>query len=127
MAVTKIKSSPKHKRPSKADSKAAFDLMTTTATKLIMQHRGRQYKGDGVEYILMDFPVLSKFSKCFPKGKIVSRTPDTVTRRINAMKLLDWLFIAGYAPYNSAMFIKQTKQFEYFVKDIDRKLGLEKG
>lgn len=79
-----------------------------------------EYRGYGVEYILVELPFFVKFSDDFPKGYIVEKKELTNVYKINGMKLLDWLHKKGYSSYNSKMLIAQTKAYEILSKKIDR-------
>lgn len=100
--------------------KAAYQQMVTAASEIVIRNRGRQYRDGGVEYILVEFKKHCEFAKDFPKGCINEKTSVSYVRKINAVKLLDWLYTNGYAPYDSGMLVKQTKHFEYLSKEIDR-------
>ncbi len=99
---------------------AACKKMLTAASEIVMRNRGREYRTGDPEYILMEFPKRCKISEDFPKGKVDSQDYYFITYRINAVKLLDWLYNKGHSPYDSAMLVKQTKQYEYLDKQIER-------
>lgn len=116
----RIKATKQQKRYTKPAGKGAFQKMATAASEIVMRNRGRQYRDGEVEYVLLEFPHWCKFADDFPKGVIQSKTTLYNTRKINAIKLLDWLFKYGHTPYDSATLVKQTKHFEILNKQIDR-------
>lgn len=118
--LKRTKATKAQKRHCKPVGKAAFKKMATAASEIVMRNRGRQYRDGEVEYVLLEHPHWCEFADDFPKGFIQDRTPLYNTRKINAIKLLDWLHKHGHTPYNSATLVKQTKAYEYLAKGIDR-------
>ena len=98
--------------------------MLAAATPVVMANRGMQYRSGEPEYVLFEFPYFVKFAPGFPKGLIVERTLATNTYKVNAVKLLNWLYANGHAPYDAAMLVKETKHFEILTKSIDRMLAM---
>lgn len=101
-----------------------YAKMQVAASTVVMRNRGNQYRDGNPEYVLFEFPFWVKFSDGFPKGHIVEKTATSNTYKINAVKLLNWLYANGHSPYDAAMLVKETKQFEYFDKSIERMFGL---
>lgn len=108
------------KRYTKPAGKGAFAKMLTAASEIVLRNRGRQYRDGGVEYILVQFPHWATFSEEFPKGVVVEREELYNTRKINAVKLVDWLYKNGHSPYDSGMLVKQTKHYMRLEKQIER-------
>lgn len=100
--------------------------MATAASSVVMQNRGMQWRTGNPEYVLITFPYWVKFIATFPKGHIVEKTPESNTYKINAIRLLDWLYDNGHTPYNSSMLVQQTKEFERLEKSVERMLALDK-
>jgi hypothetical protein len=98
--------------------------MVVAASEIVMQNRGREYRDDSPTCVLFTFNKKLKFPKGFPKPNVYSREGDTVTYRLNACSLLDWLYDNKHSTYNVAMLVKQTKSFQYFEKSIDRMFEL---
>lgn len=119
-ALKRTKATKQQKRYTKPAGKAAFAKMLTAASEIVMRNRGRQYRDGGVEFVLLELPHWCTFSDDFPKGVVVEKSALYDVRKINAVKLLDWLYNNGHAPYDSATLVKQTKQFEYLDKQIER-------
>lgn len=99
--------------------------MVTACAEVVMQNRGREYRDDSPTCVLFTFNKRLKFPKGFPKPNVYSREGENVTYRLNACSLLNWLYENGHSNYNVAMLVKQTKQFQYLEKSIDRMLELE--
>lgn len=108
------------KKGKRKASKATYAAMLAAATPVVMANRGIQYRSGEPEYVLFEFPYFVKFAPTFPKGIIVERTPATNVYKVNAVKLLNWLHANGHSPYDAATLVKETKQFEYLTKGIDR-------
>ena len=103
---------------------AAYAKMVTAASRVVMAHRGRQFRHGIVSHVLLAFPKTCKFAKGFPKLNVYSRDGDTITYRLNASSLLNWLYDNGHSAYNVEMLVKQTKRFQYLDKELDRMLGV---
>ncbi len=84
-----------------------------------------QYRSGEPEYVLFEFPHWVVFNKTFPKGHLIAKSVTTNTYKINAVKLLDWLYANGHSSYNSGMLVKQTRVFELLDKKIDRMFNNE--
>lgn len=89
-------------------------------TRNAAENRYNRYGRGEPEYILMDFPSSVKLAVGFPKGHIVERTATTITHKVNAVKLLNWLYENGHSTYNATMLVQQTRDFERLVGSIDR-------
>ncbi len=118
--VTKVQ-----KRYKVVASKGHYEKLAIAASEIVMRNRGRQYKDGGVEYILIEVPHWTKFQGDFPKGVLHSRSELHDVRKINAVKLLDWLYENGYSAYNTVSLVKQTKSFQYLEKSIDRMFEMQ--
>ncbi len=109
------------KRKTRKASKSTFARMLAVASPVVMRNRGDgEYRSGNPEYVLFTFPYWIKFSPGFPKGHIVEKTHMTNTYKVNAKKLIDWLYANGHSPYDAAMLVKETKQYEYLDKSIER-------
>lgn len=97
-----------------------YQVMARAASEVVLRHRGRQYRNGAISYVLFVFPHWVKFAKSFPKGVIVSKTFTHDTRKINATKLLDWLYENGKCSYNAQMLTAQTTRFDVFVKELEK-------
>lgn len=78
------------------------------------------WRAGNVSSVLFTFPHWVEFADDFPKGHIVEKTLLTNTYKINAVKLLDWLYKHGHCSYDSKMLVQSTKEFETVVGSIDR-------
>jgi len=116
----RVKATKAQKQQTRKASKAVYERMRVAATEVVMRNRGEEYRNGEPVAILMEFPFWIRFTRGFPKGHIVSKTLSTNVHKVNAVKLLDWLHANGYSRYNAASLVKQTKQFEYLDKSIER-------
>ena len=94
--------------------------MLAAASQVVVNNRGMQYRTGNPEYVLFSFPLDVKFAKSFPKGFRVEQTAERVVHKINAVKLLDWLYNTGRSKYDSKMLVKNTRAFEVLTNSIDR-------
>ncbi len=97
-----------------------YTQMRLAASEVVMYNRGREYRSGEPEYVIITFPHWVVFTDDFPKGVLVSKTRVTDTRKINAVKLLDWLYQNKHSEYDSGMLVKETKVFEILEGKIDR-------
>jgi hypothetical protein len=116
----RIRATKKQKANKRPAGKGAFDKMRIAASEIVMRNRGRQYRDGGIETVLFEFPFWCKFDKTFPKGVVVEKTLETNVRKINAVKLLNWLYDNGHSPYNVSMLVKQTTRFEMLENSVDK-------
>ena len=124
--VKRARASNKQKRYKREAREKDFAIMTQAASEVVMQNRGRdQYRTGNPEYVLFEFPHWVVFDSTFPKGHIVEKTVETNTYKINAVKLLDWLYNKGYSAYNSKQLVAQTRVFELLDKAVDRMFNTE--
>jgi hypothetical protein len=125
--VKRARATNKQKRW-KRDAKAKdYELMTKAASEVVMQNRGDQYRTGNPEYVLFSFPHWVVFDKTFPKGFIVEKTLETNVYKINAIKLLDWLYKNGHSTYGSRQLLRNTRAFEEIDKRLDRMFNLIEG
>jgi hypothetical protein len=126
MTGMRAKATKKMRRFKRDANAKDFALMVVAASEIVMQNRGReQYRSDNPEYILAEFPHWVTFDKTFPKGQIVAKTVETNTYKINAIRLLDWLYKNGFSSYDSKQLVKQTRMFEVLDKSISRMFNSE--
>jgi hypothetical protein len=104
-----------------------YALMLTAATAVVVDNRGvdGQHRAGNIAYVLMTFPHWVKFAEDFPKGHITVRTLLTNTYKVNAVKLLDWLYKHGHSSYNASMLVRGTKDFELLDDSVDKLLSLD--
>ena len=105
------------KRYKRSASANDYAKMVVAASEVVMENRGVKYKDGSVLFI---FPHWINFTREFPKGHIVSRTLETNTYKINAVKLLNWLYDNGHSTYNSSMLVKQTTHYELLDTTIEQ-------
>ena len=75
------------------------------------------------KWVYVRFPYFVKFKSGFPKGTVVKKTAMHNVYRINAVKLLDFLFKIGYSKYSSDDVLKATEEFN---KSLDKLInGME--
>jgi hypothetical protein len=79
-----------------------------------------QSKSGEPEFVMVEFPSDAVFSRGFPKGYVVERTLTTNVRKINAVRLLDWLYENGYSTYTAKQLVQQTKNYERLEASITR-------
>jgi hypothetical protein len=96
-----------------------YQKMVVAASEVVMRNRGNQWRTRSPEYVLMEFPYFIKFREGFPKGPLVEKSPTTNTYKINAVRLLDWLYASGFSTYDTKMLVKQTSTYERFEARID--------
>lgn len=123
--VQRAKATKKQKRFKRDAQAKDFAIMALAASQVVMLNRGNQYRTDNPEYVLFKFPHWVVFDSTFPKGHIVEKDLETNTYKINAVKLLDWLYNKGYSSYDSKQLVKQTRMYEVLDKSIDRMFILE--
>lgn len=118
--IVRKRATKKQRQNKRTAGKAAFEKMRIAASEIVMRNRNRPYRDGNIEYVLFEFPYFCKFADDFPKGIVVERTQETDVRKINANKLLNWLYEKGYSPYNCSMLVKQTTQFELLEASVDK-------
>ena len=118
--MNRTRATKAQKKATKPAGKAVFEKMKQAAMSVVMHNRGRQYRTGNPEYVLMEVPHWCVFKNGFPNRVLMSKQGLTNTYKVNAVKLLDWLYEQGHSEHNSASLVKMTKQFEYFEKSIDR-------
>lgn len=118
----RTKATKLQKRATRRATKTVYAKMVAAASAVVIQNRGRQYRSGNPEYVLMSFPHWVKFSRSFPKGEIVEKTLLTNTYKVNAVKLLNWLYTNGYSQYNVLTLVKETRQFERELNNIDKSI-----
>ncbi len=123
--VARLKATKAQKRWKREARAKEYEAMAVAASEIVMQNRGDQYRTGNPEYVLSRFPHWVKFAKTFPKGYIVDKDTETNTYKINATKLLDWLYENGHNSYNASMLVQQTKHYEVIAKAIDRMFDIE--
>ncbi len=121
-ALKRTRATKVQRRYTKPAGKYAFEKMILAASEIVLRNRGsgRQYRNGEVESILCKFPHWCIFSEEFPKGTIVGKEPLYDIRKINAVKLLDWLYSAGHSTYDSKMLVTQSRQFEVLNNQIEK-------
>lgn len=118
----RTKATKLQKSATRRATKAVYAKMVAAASAVVIQNRGRQYRSGNPEYVLMSFPHWVTFSRGFPKGEIVEKTLLTNTYKVNAVKLLNWLYTNGYSQYNVLTLVKETRQFERELNSIDKSI-----
>jgi hypothetical protein len=102
--------------------------MVVAASEVVMRNRNSslamQGRSDGPEYVLIDFPYFVKFREGFPKGHLVEKTVRSNTYKINAVRLLNWLYNNGYSRYNARELVAQTKFYERLEASIGREFDI---
>lgn len=111
----------------KATKKASakdYAKMVTAASEVVMRNRQgnltHQGKADGPEYVLIEFPYFIKWSEGFPKGVLVEKSALSNTYKVNAVRLLNWLYENGHSKYNAKQLVQQTTSYERLSSSIDR-------
>ena len=121
MRTKPTKAMLKTTKPAKARQYAS---MLVAASEVVVRNRNAslamQGKSEGPEYVLMDFPYFVKFERGFPKGILVERTETTNTYKINAVRLLNWLYSNGHSTYDAKQLVQQTKDYEVLESRINR-------
>lgn len=121
MRTKPTKAMLKTTKPAKAKD---YARMLVAASEVVMRNRNgslaMQGRSEGPEYILIEFPYFVKWSAGFPKGVLVEKTASTNTYKINAVRLLDWLYNNGHSKYNAKQLVQQTKDYERLDASIDR-------
>lgn len=112
------------KRAAKKASKKDYAKMVIAASEVVMRNRGNQYRTGAPEYVLISFPYWAKFAEGFPKGPLVEKAGRLNTHKVNAVKLLDWLFDNGHSTYNTKMLVQQTRAYEVMDNSIDKMLDI---
>ncbi len=123
--LRRVRATNKQRKATRKANLKDYQIMGTLASSVVMQNRGVQFRTGNPEYVLFEFPFWVVFDKTFPKGRIVSKTRATNTYKVNAIKLLDWLYENKYSLYNSAMLIRQTRAFEELNNKLDRMFEME--
>lgn len=118
--VKRAKATNKQRKRTKPATVKDYAKMVVAASSVVVQNRGYEFRTGNPEYVLFEFPFWVTFTRKFPKGHIVSRTQATNTYKINAVKLLDWLYDNGYSPHNVRMLLASTRSFEEIDKKLDR-------
>lgn len=118
--VARARATNKMKRYKRDANSKDFAAMVVAASEVVIKNRGNQWRTDNPEYVLFRFPHWVKFANGFPKGHIVDKDNETNTYKINAVKLLDWLYNNGHSSYDSKQLVRQTRMYEVLDKSIDR-------
>lgn len=108
------------KRYKRSASTKDYEAMAAAAGAVVIDSRGKRYRTGEPEYVLFTFPHWVKFVKGFPKGYIVEKTVETNTYKINAVKLLNWLYKEGKIAYDSKMLVKQTREYELLAGSVNK-------
>ena len=123
--VARARATNKMRRYKRDANAKDFAAMAVVASQVVIQNRGNQYRTANPEYVLFRFPHWVEFDKTFPKGHIVEKDTETNTYKINAVKLLDWLYNNGHSSYDSKQLVQQTRMYEVLDNSIDRMFNLE--
>lgn len=123
--MRRVRATKQQKRYKRDASAKDFAKMLVAASAVVMENRGMQYRTGNPEYVLFQFPYWVTFATNFPKGHIVAKSDTTNTYKINAVKLLNWLYNAGHSSYDSKMLVSKTRTFEMLDKSIDRLFDLD--
>lgn len=123
--LRRVRATNKQRKATRKAKPSDYQAMATLAGSVVVQSRGMQFRTGNPEYVLFEFPFWVVFGKGFPKGHIVSKTRATNTFKINAVKLLDWLYENKHSPYNATMLLRQTREFEEINNRLDRMFRLE--
>ena len=102
-----------------ADKQVYADMLMM-ATTIVVRNRGKPYHNGELSFMEIEFPYWVKMKKDFPRGNLISKTDYTNIYKVNAVKLLNWLYANGHSEYNTPMLTRRTKQFEYFEGEIER-------
>jgi len=112
------------KRGKRSANRADFAKMLVEASAVVMEHRGRnEFRAGYIAYVLFRFPYWVKFSPTFPPRKLVEKDDETNTYKINAVKLLNWLYVNGHSTYDAKMLVSQTKRVEAMMNQLDREFN----
>lgn len=112
------------KKATKPAKPKDYARMVVACSGVVMESRNGVISNQGHsgcnEYVIIEFPYFVKFQKGFPKGQRIEKTATSNVHRINAVRLLDWLYENGYSTYNATMLVQQTKNYERLEASIDR-------
>jgi hypothetical protein len=107
-------------RRKKASSKD-YQALVRAASEVVLRTRNSSYSNRRqAEYVLVEFSNTATFTRGFPKGYVVERGSTTNVHKINAVKLLDWLYGNGYSAYSARQLVQQTEDFERLEASIER-------
>ena len=122
MAATgkRLKATKAQKLATSAALQEHYDKMAAAASEVVLHNRGKPYREGKIAHVLFVFPHWVKFGDGFPRGVIVGKTLITNTYKINAVKLLDWLYKAGKCKYNASLLVKETTRLEVMLRKIER-------
>lgn len=80
----------------------------------------------GQDNVFLSFPYFVKFkSKGFPRGQVVEKTATANVHKINAIRLLDWLYAHGFSQWDYKAVKAASYKFKLKLTSIERKLDLE--
>lgn len=101
-----------------------YARMVVAASEVVMQTRNgtlaNQSKSGQNECVVIEFPYFVKLPKEFPKGTLIEKTERSNVYKINAVRLLSWLYKNGYSKYDAKQLVNQTKNYERLEASIDR-------
>ena len=118
MARTRVTAAQKKAaRPAATED---YEKMAVLASEVVLENRGRQYRDKSNVSVFFIFPHWIRFDESFPKGHIVAKTDVTNTHKINAVKLLDWLYSKGFCSYDTSMLVSSTTDFEREFRKLDK-------
>lgn len=121
MRTKPTKAMLKATKPAKARD---YARMLVAASEVVVRNRNgslaTQGSSEGPEYILIEFPYFVKFAPGFPKGVLVERSERTNTYKINAVRLLNWLYNNGHSTYDAKQLVQQTRDYEVLEARINR-------
>lgn len=124
-------------KPTKEMLKAAkkarvsdYAAMVAAASEVVIRNRNaslsNQGKSEWPDYVVVAFAYFTKFAEDFPKGHIIEKEGLTDVRKINAVKLLDWLYKHGHSKYNASQLVLASKQHEVLDNSIERMFDIFK-
>lgn len=124
------------RKPSKAERNATkpadyadFHKLVVAASEVVMTNRNsclsQRGRGEIPDYILVEFPHFAKFREGFPKGHIAQKKGKTHVRKLNAIKLLNWLAENGYSAYNAAEIVKGSSNYAKLENEIEKLLDIK--
>lgn len=96
----------------KANAEDYAQLAAVAADEVLRTRVGNFTNSGRCGTILASFPYFVKFTPGFPKGVHVRREGLFDIRKINVVRLLDWLYRNGHSAYNGEMLLKRTWHFD---------------
>lgn len=95
----------------KSNKQYMFDKLFAAASAVVVNTRGHRHRDKIPNYIIASFHAKCKFEDSFPKGVLLEKDNNVQKRKINAHKLIDWMYDRGYCEHSVKDIVAMSKSF----------------